>query len=83
MTRILVSSLCCGLVLLFNCNIYLTEHLDFMNSVDSKDLDITPFTQVVHEYSGYQSLTDVPKAIVYNEPEQYYGVSKNYLWILK
>ncbi|CAG7786316.1 unnamed protein product [Allacma fusca] len=46
------------------------EHLDFMNLVDPTDLDISPFTQVVHEYSGYQSLTDVPKAVIFNEPFQ-------------
>ena len=52
-----------------------TEHLDFMNLVDPTDLDISPFTQVVHEYSGYQSLTDVPKAIIFNEPFQDFSVS--------
>ncbi|ODN04689.1 putative phosphorylase b kinase regulatory subunit beta [Orchesella cincta] len=44
------------------------EHLDFMNLVDPEELDIKPFRQVVHEYSGYQSLTDVPKTIIFNEP---------------
>jgi hypothetical protein len=34
------------------------------------DLDVTPFRQVVHEYSGYQSLTDVPKALKFNDPYQ-------------
>ncbi|XP_035712716.1 probable phosphorylase b kinase regulatory subunit beta isoform X2 [Folsomia candida] len=43
------------------------EHLDFMNHINV-DLNVAPFRQVVHEYSGYQSLTDVPKAIVFNDP---------------
>jgi phosphorylase kinase alpha/beta subunit len=50
------------------------EHLDFMNTIEPIDLDINPFRQVVHEYSGYQSLTDVPKAIVFNDPYQDFKV---------
>lgn len=38
-----------------------------MNHIDV-DLNVAPFRQVVHEYSGYQSLTDVPRAIVFNDP---------------
>jgi phosphorylase kinase alpha/beta subunit len=49
------------------------EHLDFMNHIDV-DLNVAPFRQVVHEYSGYQSLTDVPKAIVFTDP--YYEVKE-------
>lgn len=60
---------------IFNYDLLLAEHLDFMNLVDPSDLDISPFTQTVHEYSGYQSLTDVPKAIIFNEPFQDFSVS--------
>lgn len=47
-----------------------------MNMVDPEELGIKPFGQVVHEYSGYQSLTDVPKTLVYNEPCKDYRVNK-------
>jgi hypothetical protein len=40
-----------------------------MNQVDLKELNIQPFGQVHHDYIGYQSLTDVPKAIAYSEAE--------------
>lgn len=53
---------------------YLIEHLDFMNTIDPEELQIKPFRQVVHEYSGYQSLTDVPKTIIFNEPCKDYKV---------
>lgn len=43
------------------------EHLDFMSSSDIPDGDDTTFTQIHHEYIGYQSLTDVPKAQSYVE----------------
>jgi len=49
------------------------EHLDFMNLCEC-ELVISPFKQVVHEYSGYQSLTDVPKALVYHEPDYQFTV---------
>jgi len=45
------------------------EHLDFMNQIDLKELNINPFGQVHHEYIGYQSLTDVPKVLAYSEAE--------------
>lgn len=48
---------------------FVTEHLDFMNHVDLKELNIQPFGQVHHDYIGYQSLTDVPKAIAYSEAD--------------
>ena len=50
-------------------SIFVSEHLDFMNQVDLKELNIQPFGQVHHDYIGYQSLTDVPKAIAYSEAE--------------
>lgn len=46
-----------------------TEHLDFMNQIDLKSLNIQPFGQVHHDYIGYQSLTDVPKALAYSEAD--------------
>ena len=45
------------------------EHLDFMNQIDLKTLNIQPFGQLHHDYIGYQSLTDVPKALAYSEAE--------------
>lgn len=76
----LISSSCIGmfrprnwrqsqLVVTLSCVIYIAEHLDFMNQVDLKQLNIQPFGQVHHDYIGYQSLTDVPKAIAYSEAE--------------
>lgn len=38
-----------------------------MNQIDLKELNIQPFGQLHHEYIGYQSLTDVPKALAYSE----------------
>ncbi|KAH0952753.1 hypothetical protein HN011_010888 [Eciton burchellii] len=42
------------------------EHLDFINTLET-DLDLTQFKQLQHDYIGYQSLTDVPKAFAYAE----------------
>ncbi|XP_059220834.1 probable phosphorylase b kinase regulatory subunit beta isoform X3 [Stomoxys calcitrans] len=42
------------------------EHLDFMNQSDLSDKE-NAFAQINHEYIGYQSLTDVPKALTYSE----------------
>ncbi|CAD7086045.1 unnamed protein product [Hermetia illucens] len=42
------------------------EHLDFLNQSDLPEGEST-FTQLNHEYIGYQSLTDVPKAQSYSE----------------
>lgn len=73
----LISSSCIGtcfkLFFVFG-DIFITlqnfaEHLDFMNQIDLKELNIQPFGQVHHDYIGYQSLTDVPKAIAYSEAE--------------
>jgi len=50
-----------------------TEHLDFVNSMET-DLDLTQFKQLQHDYIGYQSLTDVPKAIAYSENFKDYSV---------
>ncbi len=43
------------------------EHLDFMKLSDKSDLEIQQFQQLVHDYIGYQSLTDVPKSMYYAE----------------
>ncbi|XP_058979879.1 probable phosphorylase b kinase regulatory subunit beta isoform X3 [Musca domestica] len=42
------------------------EHLDFINQSDLSDKE-NAFAQINHEYIGYQSLTDVPKAQTYVE----------------
>jgi phosphorylase kinase alpha/beta subunit len=41
------------------------EHLDFV--AETPDYCETTFTQIHHEYIGYQSLTDVPRAQTYSE----------------
>ncbi|KAL4100992.1 hypothetical protein QTP88_021013 [Uroleucon formosanum] len=43
------------------------EHLDFVNNIGAQDFEFQPFRQLEYDYSGYQSLTDVPKAMVYSE----------------
>uniref|UniRef100_A0A1B6FN58 Phosphorylase b kinase regulatory subunit n=1 Tax=Cuerna arida TaxID=1464854 RepID=A0A1B6FN58_9HEMI len=43
------------------------EHLDFMNTVDTSEMTFNQFRQTEHDYIGYQSLTDVPRASVYTE----------------
>lgn len=42
-----------------------TEHLDFMSELP--DTCESTFSQIHHEYIGYQSLTDVPRASPYSE----------------
>ena len=71
----LISSSCIGISLLAYIKLEasnvlnIAEHLDFMNHIDLKELNIQPFGQVHHDYIGYQSLTDVPKAVAYSESE--------------
>ncbi|XP_014472659.1 PREDICTED: probable phosphorylase b kinase regulatory subunit beta isoform X2 [Dinoponera quadriceps] len=48
------------------------EHLDFVNTMET-DLDLTQFKQLQHDYIGYQSLTDVPKAFAYTEDVKDYS----------
>lgn len=43
------------------------EHLDFMSQSDLPDPSETSFAQIHHDYIGYQSLTDVPRAQSYRE----------------
>lgn len=50
------------------------EHLDFMNQSDLTDNE-NAFSQINHEYIGYQSLTDVPKALTYIEEKVSVAVS--------
>ena len=49
------------------------EHLDFMSTLDI-DLDIKVFEQLQHASIGYQSLTDVPRAITYSEDSMSFKV---------
>ncbi|CAL4122771.1 unnamed protein product, partial [Meganyctiphanes norvegica] len=42
------------------------EHLDFMKTAEY-DLEINTFKQLVHASHGYQSLTDVPQAFLYDQ----------------
>lgn len=51
------------------------EHLDFMSTSDLPDTDESSFNQIHHEYIGYQSLTDVPKAQSYSEEKVVCSVS--------
>lgn len=46
------------------------EHLDFVSDIPEVCED--SFTQMHHEYIGYQSLTDVPKAAAYKESKTAY-----------
>lgn len=50
-----------------------TEHLDFMDTMDT-DVSLTQFRQLEHDYIGYQSLTDVPRAMSYSEELKEYSV---------
>ncbi|XP_065092042.1 probable phosphorylase b kinase regulatory subunit beta isoform X1 [Ochlerotatus camptorhynchus] len=43
------------------------EHLDFMSQSDLPDSTESAFAQIHHDYIGYQSLTDVPRAQSYRE----------------
>lgn len=43
------------------------EHLDFMSHLELPESCEKTFNQINHEYIGYQSLTDVPKAQTYSE----------------
>lgn len=51
-----------------------TEHLDFMNTVDTSEVTFQQFRQMEHEYIGYQSLTDVPRALQYTEAPKTFQV---------
>lgn len=51
------------------------EHLDFVS--DLPENCENTFAQIHHEYVGYQSLTDVPKAAAYNENKTICEFQKN------
>lgn len=55
------------------------EHLDFLHLLPSDALPkLESFRQLEHTYNiGYQSLADIPKALVYNEPMDT-DIRKNY-----
>lgn len=38
-----------------------------MTTVDTSEIAFEQFKQLEHDYIGYQSLTDVPKALEYSE----------------
>ena len=48
--------------------------MDFINTIET-DLELNQFKQLEHDYIGYQSLTDVPKALTYSENIKDYSVS--------
>lgn len=56
-----------------NASIF-AEHLDFMNTVDTSEVTFQQFRQMEHDYIGYQSLTDVPRALQYTEEPKTYQV---------
>lgn len=68
-----------GCLLIIFC--FVKEHLDFMNNVGTNHFDSEPFKQLEYDYSGYQSLTDVPKALVYTEDIINIQVNKKYFII--
>jgi hypothetical protein len=45
-----------------------------MNTVDTSEVTFQQFRQLEHEYIGYQSLTDVPRALQYTEEPKTYQV---------
>ena len=47
-----------------------------MHTIDTTEIEFQSFRQLEHEYIGYQSLTDVPKACVYSEEQQNLMVSR-------
>ncbi|CAH0557440.1 unnamed protein product [Brassicogethes aeneus] len=46
------------------------EHLDFMNIMEAPCDNFNKFKQLAHDYIGYQSLTDVPRVLHYQEEEK-------------
>jgi len=38
-----------------------------MNNAEANNFEFQSFKQLNNDYSGYQSLTDVPKALTYSE----------------
>nr|XP_023013016.1 probable phosphorylase b kinase regulatory subunit beta isoform X1 [Leptinotarsa decemlineata] len=52
------------------------EHLDFMHIVDNPTDDYQHFKQLEHDYIGYQSLTDIPRMMDYNDELKDYSSFK-------
>ncbi|XP_043247487.1 probable phosphorylase b kinase regulatory subunit beta isoform X3 [Amphibalanus amphitrite] len=46
-----------------------TEHLDFMDAAEDWGVEPEPFRELANKTVGYQSLTDIPTATIYNETE--------------
>lgn len=57
---------------------FFIEHLDFMNTVDTSEMTFQQFRQLEHEYIGYQSLTDVPRALQYTEDPKTFQVCASF-----
>jgi len=57
---------------------FVSEHLDFMNTVDTSEMVFEQFKQLEHDYIGYQSLTDVPRSLTYTEDFVDHSVSTVY-----
>ncbi|XP_028128298.1 probable phosphorylase b kinase regulatory subunit beta isoform X2 [Diabrotica virgifera virgifera] len=53
------------------------EHLDFMNNLDTEDKDFFNFKQLEHDYIGYQSLTDVPRVLDFQDEAKDYTSYSN------
>lgn len=51
------------------------EHLDFMNVMECQTDIFSHFKQLEHDYIGYQSLTDVPRVLHYQEENKDCSVS--------
>lgn len=76
----LISSSCVGkLACLFRTSVrrlfFFSEHLDFMNALEDTTENFTHFQQLEHDYIGYQSLTDVPRVLHYNDELKDFSVS--------
>lgn len=54
---------------------FFSEHLDFMNALEDTTENFTHFQQLEHDYIGYQSLTDVPRVLHYNDELKDFSVS--------
>lgn len=55
---------------------FVLEHLDFMNVMDhASNEDFCQFKQLQHDYIGYQSLTDVPRVLNFQDELKDFSVS--------
>ncbi|XP_072377153.1 probable phosphorylase b kinase regulatory subunit beta isoform X2 [Diabrotica undecimpunctata] len=53
------------------------EHLDFMNNLETEDDYFLNFKQLEHDYIGYQSLTDVPRVLDFQDEAKDYTSYSN------